>query len=108
MKIRENYVISLFYIVHQTNLKNEFETFLKNFELNLDTILVNNPFLTIVVGDFNVKSNLWCKNDKTPYEGSKIEGITFQFGLQQLINEPAHHTRNLSSCIDLIFPRSQI
>ena len=81
LKIRENYVISLFYIVHQTNLKNEFETFLKNFELNLDTILANNPFLTVFLGDFNAKSSLWCKSDNTSYEGSKIEGITSQLGL---------------------------
>ena len=31
-----------------------------------------------------------------------MEGINFQFGLQQLINEPTHHTRNSSSSIDLI------
>ena len=70
-----------------------------------DTILANNPFLTVVLGDFNVKSNLWCKSDKTStsYEGSKIEGITSQFGLQHLINEPTHHTRNSSCSIDLIF-----
>ena len=34
---------------------------------------------------------------------SKIESITSQFGLQQLINEPTHHTKNSSSCTDLIF-----
>ena len=66
------------------------------FELNIDTILANKPFLTVVLRDFNVK--VWCKS-----EGSKIEGITSQFGLQQLINEPTHHTRDSSSCIDLIF-----
>ena len=38
--------------------QDDFETFLKNVELNLDTILANNPFLTVVLGDFNVKSNL--------------------------------------------------
>ena len=83
--------------------QDDFETFLKNFELNLDTILANNPFLTFVLKDFNVKSNLWCKSDKTPYEGSKIEDITSQVGLEQLANEPKLHTRNLSSCINLIF-----
>ena len=82
--------------------QDDFETFLKNFELNLDTILANNSFLTVVLGDFNVNSNVWCKSDKTSYEGSKIKGITSQFGLQLLINEPTHHTRNSSSCIDLI------
>ena len=35
---------------------------------------------------------------KTPYEG-----ITSQFGLQQLINELTHHTRNSSYCNDLTF-----
>ena len=83
--------------------QDDFETFIKNFELNLDTILVNNPSLTVVLGDFNVKSNLWCKSDKTSFKGSKIEGTTSQFGLQQLINEPTHQTRNSYSFIDLIF-----
>ena len=83
--------------------QDDFEAFLKIFELNLDTNLANNPLLTVALGDFNVKSNLWCKSVKTSYEGSKIEGITSQFGLQRLINEPTHHTRNSSSCIDLIF-----
>ena len=36
--------------------QDDFETFSKNFELNLDTILANNPFLTIFLGNFNVKS----------------------------------------------------
>ena len=103
MKIGEklcNFII-LYHSLSQS--QDDFETFLKNFELNLDTILANNHFLTVVLGDFNVKSNLWCKSDKTSYESSRIEGITSQYGLQQLINEPTHHTRNLSSCINLIF-----
>ena len=40
--------------------------------------------------------------DKT-YECSKIDAVTSQFGLQQLINEPTHLVANSSSCIDLIF-----
>ena len=31
--------------------QDEFETFLKNFELNLDTNLANNRFLTVVLGE---------------------------------------------------------
>ena len=34
--------------------QDEFETFLNNIDLNLDTILANNPFLTVVLGDFTV------------------------------------------------------
>ena len=54
---------------------------------NLDIILASNPFLTVVLVDFNVKLNLWCKSDKISHEGSKIERTTSQFGLQQLIDE---------------------
>ena len=68
MKIREKLCnfISLYRSPSQS--QDDFETFLKNFELNLDTILANNSFLTVVLGDFNGKLNLWCKGGKT-YEG---------------------------------------
>ena len=67
--------------------QNGFETFLKNFQLNLDAILANNLFLTVVFGDFNVKSNLWCKSDKTSYKDTKIEGIISQFGLKKIMSQ---------------------
>ena len=53
-----------------------FESFANNFELNIDTATAHNTFLTVVLGDFNAKSNLWFKGDKTMYEGSKIDGTT--------------------------------
>ena len=80
--------------------QDEFETFLKNFELTLDKIHENNPFMTIVLGDFNAK----CKSDITSLEGSKIDTITNSYGLNQLIQEPTHILSSSSSCIDLIFP----
>ena len=83
--------------------QDEFQKFAKNLELNLDTVSANNLFLTVILGDFNAKSNLWYKNDKTTNEGSKIDDIASQFGLHQLMNESTHLTRNASSCIDLIF-----
>ena len=58
--------------------QDEFETFLKNVELTLDKIHENNPFMTIVLGDFNAKSNNWCKSDITSLEGSKIDTIANQ------------------------------
>ena len=76
--------------------QDEFETFAKILELNLDTISANNPFLT-------PSQTSRYQNDKTTYEGSKIEGIASQCGLHQLINEPTHLTKNTSSCIDLLF-----
>ena len=55
-----------------------------------------NPFLIVVLGDFNVKSENWYKHDKTLYEGAKIDAITIQIGLQQTIKELTHILDNLS------------
>ena len=79
------------------------EKFADNLELNLDTIANKNRYLIFILGDFNAKSSNWCKFDKTTDEGSRIEAITSQFGLKQLIQEPKHILSNSPSCIDLVF-----
>ena len=66
-------------------MQDEFETFLKNVELTLDRIHENDPFMTVVLGGFNAKSNNWCKADITSLEGSKIDTIMTSCGLNQLI-----------------------
>ena len=80
-----------------------FEEFADNLQLSLDKISNQNPLLTVALGDFNNKSSNWYKHDKTTYEGSKMDAVNSQFGLQQLIKEPTHILGNSSSCIDLIF-----
>ena len=81
--------------------QDDFESFANNFELNIDAVTANNLFLPVVLGD--IKSNLLFKGDKTSYEGSKIDPVTSQFGLQQPINEPTHVVADSLSWIDLIF-----
>ena len=83
-------------------MQDEFETFLKNFELTLEKIHKNNPFMIVVLGDFNAKSNNWCKADITSFEGSTIDTTASSYGLNQLIQEPAHILNSLSSCTVLI------
>ena len=39
--------------------QDDFGSFINNFELNLDSVMVNNPFLTVVLCDFNEKTSLW-------------------------------------------------
>ena len=80
-----------------------FEEFADNLQLSLDKISNQNPFLTVVLGDFYTKSSNWYKHNKTTYKGSKIDAVTSQFGLQQLIKEPTQILENSSSCIDLVF-----
>ena len=47
------------------------ESFKENLELNLESAVQNNPFLVVLLGDFNVKSSYWCKNDITTTENRK-------------------------------------
>ena len=74
-----------------------------NLEMNLETLAQRNPFLTVVIGDFNAKSKNWCSQDSTNFEGVTIENLTSQFGLSQIINEATQILEASSSCIDLIF-----
>ena len=71
--------------------------------MNLNDSFNSNPFLTTVIGDFNAKSNKWSEGDRSTIEGSKIDFLTSQFGLSQIIKEPTHIVENSSSCTDLTF-----
>ena len=86
-----------------SQLLDNFETFIDNFELNLETLSRKNPFLLVAIGDFNAKSKVWYCNDNTTDQGKALENVTSQFGLHQVIKEPTHILHNSSSCIDLIF-----
>ena len=83
--------------------QDDFATFSDNFEMTLDLASKKNPFLIVVLGDFNAKLSQWHDKDSSTSEGISIENITSQFGLHQIINEPTHILENSSSCIDLIF-----
>ena len=83
--------------------EDNFENFCDNFELNLDALSAINPFLIVAICDFHGKYNNWFTGDARTSEGSKIEAVTSQFGLQQSINEPNHIKGKSASCINLIF-----
>ena len=77
----------------------EFDNFLNKLNLTMESITQKNPFLTVVIGDFNAKSSKWWIDDKTTQEGLKIENLLSQFSLSQVINEPTHISQNFNSCI---------
>ena len=56
----------------------------------MGSISQKNPFLTVVISDFNAKSSKWWIDDKTTQEGLKTENLLSQFSLSQVINEPTH------------------
>ena len=63
----------------------------------------HNPFLIIVIGDFNARSSSCCFNDKSNLEWTQINCLATEYDLKQVMNEPTHLVENFSSCIDLIF-----
>ena len=83
--------------------KDEFESFGDNLELNLDSVALRNPYLIFVLGDFNAHTKGWYPLCKITYEGTRIDGITSQFRLEQLIYERTHIIGERSSCTDVIF-----
>ena len=83
--------------------QDKFNTFKSNLKLNLGALLWRNPFLTVMIGDFNAISKAWCSTDIISFESSEVDFLTSHFGLSQIIKEPAHILDNSRSCIDLIF-----
>ena len=57
----------------------------------------------MVIGDFNAKFRKWCSTNKTTPEGAKLDNLTSQYGLTQLLKELTHISNNYRSCINLIF-----
>ena len=83
--------------------QDDLQAFIKNLEMNLETLAQRNPFLMVVIGDFNAKSKHWYSQDSTNFEGVTTENVTSQFGLSQVLKEATHILESSSSCIDLIF-----
>ena len=63
--------------------------------MDQDTLFIS------TVGDFNVRSFSWWKNDLTTNEGSQADALISS--LSKLICEPIHILPNSSTCVDLIF-----
>ena len=53
--------------------------------------------------DFSAIFSKQCSTDKTTPEGTKLDNLTSQYGLNQLVKEPADISDNYRSCINLIF-----
>ena len=62
-----------------------------------------NPLMMFVLGDFNKKSNSCYTNDRTNFEGSKIDFSMSSIGFHKIINKLTHIWNSSSSCIDLLF-----
>ena len=55
---------------------NEFEEFLVNFNKLLNQVNMLKSSFTVILGDFNARSQLWWSDDITSFEGSHIDSLT--------------------------------
>ena len=89
--------------------QDDFQAFIDNIKTNLEILAQRNPFLTVVIGDFNARSKNWCSKDSTNFEGITIANVTSQFGLSQIIKEATHFLeilfsqRRLTWWLNLVF-----
>ena len=58
--------------------QDDFATFSDNFEMTLDLVSRKNPFLLVVLGDFNAKLSQLHDKDSSTSEGILVENITSQ------------------------------
>ena len=68
---------------------NTFTNFTTSLELTLQAISSKNPFLSLILGDFNAKNKVWFDRDNTTTKGAVINDPMTQYGLAQIIHEPA-------------------
>ena len=78
-----------------------------NFKVNLEQTIVNinnsNPYISILIGDFNARNTSWWDGDTDNIQGLDLDEISSHYNLQQIINSPTHILPNSTSCIDLLF-----
>ena len=98
---KKSYIAVLYRSPSQNSL--EFDNFILSFEKLLCEINSFKPDFSIILGDFNARSNSWWIGDIETSEGSRINALTTSYGFQQLISEPTHTLNNSSSCIDFVF-----
>ena len=67
-----------FTTLHQSSNQShdDFDSSIKNLELNLDKVLNFKPLLVVALYDFNTKSMDWCSNDIANFEGVKMDLLT--------------------------------
>ena len=79
---------------------NEFEEFLASLGKLMNQVNMLKSCFTVILGDFNARSQSWWSDDITSYEGSHIDSLTTTYGFHQLISDPTHLLPNSSSYID--------
>ena len=80
----------------------DFNTYCDQLDHTIEKINLENPFMTIVTGDYNAKHNSWYTGDTTDKFGSAIHDIFAKHALTQTVDQPTNITSRTQHCIDLV------
>jgi len=80
----------------------DFTTYSQNLNTILEKIESENPYCTILSGDFNAHFSGWWSGDTDDTFGTTTQQIFNNNGYTQLVNQPTYLTRHGRTCIDLV------
>ena len=98
----KHYASLLLSIDHLTNHTKSFQIY-QQLKITFQAIALTKSFLTMVLGDVNVKSKFWFDQDYTLNEKSILNDLMAQWVFTEIVHEPVHILVYSFSCIDLIF-----
>lgn len=80
----------------------DFSIYIQNLNIILEKIDAENPYCTILAGDFNAHLNAWWEGDTDDTFGTSTQQIFNDNGFIQLVNQPTYLTQHGRTCIDLV------
>ena len=80
----------------------EFTQYCEQLDNIINKISTENPFMTILTGDYNAKHNSWYTEDNTDKYGTAIHELFAKHNILQTVNQPTNITSRTQHCIDLV------
>lgn len=81
------------------------DMFCTDLNKNLSHLVHSKSHPIIITGDFNAKLNAWCQTDKDSADGTKLQNVLDDLGLEQLVTDTPTRfssTGQSSSLLDLV------
>ena len=104
VKLKKKKIFFVLSYRHPSMSNDEVVTYMKRLENIYESIRKENPYVSILCGDFNARSSIFWEGDAENNEGRLLNDLLISNSPYQLICEPTHvRDDGFQSCIDLIF-----
>ena len=103
IKLKKKKIFFVLSYRHPNMITDEVVEYMNSLEKIYESIRKENPYVSILCGDFNARSPVFWEGDTENNEGRLLSDILISNSLEQLICEPTHVRDDGSqSCVDLI------